>query len=208
MSKFVDLSFYEKRLWKKKIKLIAGVDEAGRGPLAGPVVAAAVIFSPFEEVNGIGDSKQFSPRRREELFKVIDQKAYDWSIGIVDEKTIDRINILEASRLAMQKAVQGLKNLPQFLLIDAVRLPALKVPQEAIIKGDSLSFSIGAASIVAKVLRDELMEKYHHLFPEYGFNQHFGYPTKQHLEALSKFGPCKIHRRSYRPVQEVLKAKS
>ncbi|HIE43176.1 MAG TPA: ribonuclease HII [Candidatus Omnitrophica bacterium] len=200
-----DLTFYERSIWRQNIKFIAGLDEAGRGPLAGPVVAAVTIFLPFTEIRGIGDSKKFSPLRRNELFELIKEKALDWGVGIVGERIIERINILEATRLAMEKAIQSLKILPQFLLIDAVTLHNVGIPQKSIIKGDEKSLSIGAASIMAKVVRDMVMQKYHRLFPEYGFNENKGYPTRKHLNALKNHGPCQIHRRTYHPVQKLLK---
>ena len=200
----IDLSIYESNLWQKDVKFIGGIDEAGRGPLAGPVVAAIAIFPPFKKIEGVGDSKKFSPKRREELFEFITGEALDWGVGIVSERIIEEINIFQATRLAMVKAIQDLKILPEFLLIDGPISLDVEISQQAIIKGDEKSFSIGAASIIAKVLRDRLMRKYHRLFPEYGFSEHKGYPTQKHLNALETYGPCPIHRRTYEPVKKLL----
>lgn len=204
MPEKIDLTVYERSLWKKDIKLVAGIDEAGRGPLAGPVVAAVAIFPPFKKIEGIRDSKKLSPKRREHLFELINREALDWGVGIVSERIIEEINILQATRLAMTKAIQNLKISPEFLLIDGPIHLDVDISQKPIIRGDEQSFSIGAASIIAKVLRDRLMRKYHRLFPEYGFNEHKGYPTPKHLDALQTYGPCPIHRRTYEPVQRLL----
>jgi ribonuclease HII len=200
-----ELTLYERNLWQKDIKFVAGVDESGRGPLAGPVVAAVAIFSPFKKIKGISDCKKFSPKRREQLFELINGEALDWGIGIVGERIIEEINILQATRLAMIKALQDLKISPEFLLIDGPISLDVAISQKPIINGDEKSFSIGAASIMAKVTRDRLMHKYHRLFPEYGFNEHNGYATQKHLHALETYGPCPIHRRTYYPVKKLLK---
>lgn len=204
MPEKIDLARYEKSLWKKDIKFIGGIDEAGRGPLAGPVVAAIAIFSPFKKIDGIKDSKQLSPSRREQLFELINKEALDWGVGIVSERIIEEINILQATRLAMIKAIQDMKISPEFLLIDGPISLDVDISQKPIIRGDEKSFSIGAASIIAKVLRDRLMRKYHRLFPKYGFSENKGYPTPKHLYALETYGPCPIHRRTYHPVQRLL----
>ncbi|MDD5454242.1 MAG: ribonuclease HII [Candidatus Ratteibacteria bacterium] len=195
---------YESKLWHRDIKFVAGIDEAGRGPLAGPVVAAAVIFHPFKKIDGIKDSKQLSPSKREELFELISKEALDWGVGIVSERIIEKINILQATRLAMLKAVQEIKTHPEFLLIDGHISVDVEIPQQPIIDGDGKSFSIGAASIIAKVTRDRMMQKYHKLFPEYGFDKHKGYGTQKHFQALQTYGPCPIHRRTYEPVEKLL----
>ena len=200
----IDLAVYERNLWKKDIKLVAGIDEAGRGPLAGPVVAAVAIFPPYKKIDGIKDSKQLSPSKREELFELINKEALDWGVGIVSERIIEEINILQATRLAMMKAIRDLKIFPEFLLIDGPISLDVDISQKPIIRGDEQSFSIGAASIIAKVLRDRLMRKYHRLFPKYGFSENKGYPTPKHLDALGTYGPCPIHRRTYEPVQKLL----
>lgn len=179
--------------------LVAGIDEAGRGPLAGPVVCACVIM-PLDEdkiVEGVNDSKKLTPKKREQLFEQIKNVAIDFCISIVDEKTIDEINILNATKLGMKNAVKGLKNTPYCILIDAVKLEDVDIKQENIIHGDALSYNIAAASILAKVTRDRLMEEYAVQFPQYCFEKHKGYGTKLHIEMLKKFGKCDIHRNSF-----------
>lgn len=183
---------------------IAGIDEAGRGPLAGPVVAAAVILPARCRLLGINDSKQLTAKDREEAYTTILQQAVAVGIGSADVAEIDQLNILTATRLAMRRAIDQLAPPADYLLIDAVVLPGLKVPTRPIIKGDSLSISIAAASILAKVTRDRLMARYHETFPEYGFLSHKGYGTAEHLERLARHGPCSIHRRTFSPVQEVM----
>lgn len=185
---------------------IAGIDEAGRGPLAGPVVAAAVILPTRCPLFGINDSKQLSAKDREQVYTAILDQAVAVGIGSADVAEIDQLNILTATRLAMRRAIDQLAPPPDYLLIDAVVLPGLKVPTRPIIKGDALSVSIAAASIVAKVTRDRLMANYHETFPEYGFLSHKGYGTAEHLERLARHGPCSIHRRTFSPVQEVMSA--
>lgn len=186
---------YEK---KYKGKLIAGIDEAGRGPLAGPVVCACVIM-PMESdkiIDGINDSKKLSAKKREELYEKIVATAISYSIIEIDEKTIDKINILQATKLGMKKAVESLGVTPDIVLIDAVKIDT-KLPQENIIHGDALSYNVASASILAKVHRDRLMEKLDKKYPEYGFAKHKGYGTKAHIEALKKYGKCKIHRETF-----------
>lgn len=191
------MSEYEEKARAKGISRIAGIDEAGRGPLAGPVVAAAVMLDPDRPIYGVDDSKKLSAKRRAELKIEIEEKAVAIGVGIVDVETIDRINILEATKLAMQKAVQALTVKPELLLIDAVKLKEVSILQEAIIKGDALSVSIAAASIIAKETRDEMLRAYDVLYPEYGFASHKGYGTQQHRDAIRQFGPLPIHRRSF-----------
>lgn len=191
---------YERAAWRSGLKQVAGVDEAGRGPLAGPVVAAAVILDPDRRVKGLDDSKRLTPAQRERLFEQILERASGLGIGIVDPQTIDRVNILEATRLAMYEALGKLAPRPDLVLIDALRLPALAVSQKPLVKGDRRSASIAAASIVAKVTRDRLMLEADARFPEYGFARHKGYPTPEHLAALEKHGPCPIHRRTFHGV--------
>lgn len=188
---------FEKLAYQKGYKFIAGIDEAGRGPLAGPVVAAAVIFPPGYQNNQINDSKKLSARKREELYDVINQDAIAVGVGTADADIIDRINILQATLQSMREAVLELSLAPDFLLIDGLHKIPMKTPQNALVKGDSLSVSIAAASIIAKVSRDRIMEMYHRQFPQYNFLQNKGYGTKEHLAALSEFGMCKIHRRSF-----------
>jgi ribonuclease HII len=181
---------------------IAGIDEAGRGPLAGPVVAAAVIL-PFRcRLAGVDDSKQLTEAERDRLYAVILEKAVGVGIGSADAHEIDSLNILEATRLAMRRALDNLAPAPDYLLTDAVTLPAVTVPGRPIIKGDALSLSIAAASIIAKVTRDRLMAAYHEAFPQYNFLSHKGYGTVEHLQRLARYGPCAIHRRTFAPVRE------
>ncbi len=190
---------YERQYFSMGYTAVAGVDEVGRGPLAGPVVCAAVIL-PLEEerrILGIDDSKKLSAKRREELAERVKETARAISIAEVDERTIDEINILQATRLGMKKAIQGLKLAPDFVLTDGNMTLDVAIPQRSIVRGDALVCSIGAASIVAKVYRDELMQKYAEEFPEYGFERNVGYGTKQHIEAIREFGICRIHRRTF-----------
>lgn len=239
----------EKKLWKKGFRFVTGLDEAGRGPLAGPVVAAAVcIINPKHKtlnskqaqnsnfknskcvldfgnsdlgfwISGVRDSKQLSEKKREEFYKIItDHPEITWGIGIVSEKIIDKINILEATKLAMKKAVNDLSltyqkisdrgfsdmlNEVDFLLIDGNFKINSKVPQKSVIKGDQRVFSISAASIIAKVTRDQIMQKMHKKYPQYGFDAHKGYGTSLHIKNLKNFGPCKIHRKTFWPVSDI-----
>lgn len=190
----------------KSAALVAGVDEAGRGPLAGPVVAAAVILDELQPIKGLGDSKVISPRRRERLFDEIRAKALACCIAEASVEEIDRLNILQATLLAMQRAVAGLRLLPRLVLVDGNRLPMLPMAAEAIVKGDATVPSISAASILAKVHRDRLCLAMHEAHPAYGFARHKGYPTADHLAALRSHGACVAHRRSYAPVRAVLEA--
>lgn len=191
------MSLYEQSAASQGYCRIAGMDEAGRGPLAGPVVAAAVILNPGKKILGVDDSKKLSPSKRQRLKMEIEEKAVAVSVGIVDVETIDRINILEATKLAMKKALEGLEPAADFVLIDALTLPDLTVAQYPIIKGDALSASIAAASIVAKETRDDMMRVYGELYPEYGFAKHKGYGTKDHIDAIRAYGPSPLHRRSF-----------
>jgi len=198
----IKLLQHERSLWKNGVKLLAGVDEAGRGPLAGPVVAAAVIFPQhFADSFGVNDSKKISPPKREHLKSLIEEKALAVGVGAIDHSEIDRINILQATYKAMQLAIQQLCPSPDFVLIDGRGVPELKMPCQAVIKGDSSSLSIAAASIIAKVTRDHLMIEMHERYPHYGFAQHKGYATKRHMQAIREFGLSPIHRRSFRPHQ-------
>ena len=183
---------------------IAGIDEAGRGPLAGPVVAAAVVLPVRCRLSGIDDSKQLSEGERARLYAAILEHAVGMGIGSADVGEIDRLNILEATKLAMRRAIDQLAPPPDYLLIDAVTLPGIGIPERPIIKGDSLSLSIAAASIIAKVTRDRLMAEYHDMFPQYDFLSHKGYGTREHLQRLARHGPCSIHRRTFTPVQEAI----
>ncbi len=195
--KFEAMSVYEKAARAEGYQLIAGIDEVGRGPLAGPVVTAAVILDPNVPILGLDDSKKLSPKKRAALKLEIEEKAIAIGIGILDEKTIDRINILEATKEAMRQAVRKLDPQPEIVLIDAVHLEGLPCPQKSIIKGDAQSVSIAAASIVAKETRDAMMAVYDEIYPGYGFAQHKGYGTKAHIDAIKALGPCPIHRRTF-----------
>lgn len=188
----------------EQVQWVAGVDEVGRGPLAGPVVAAAVILDPAKPVEGLADSKKLSEARREKLAELIQKNALAWALGRAEVEEIDSINILQASLLAMQRAVEGLKIAPHKALIDGNRCPRLACPSEAIIKGDSKIPAISAASIIAKVSRDREMVQLHREYPEYGLDRHKGYPTKFHLQALQRHGVRDIHRKSFAPVQKLL----
>jgi len=232
-------NFYqEKRLWRKGYKRVVCLDEAGRGPLSGPVIAVAVmtksnfkskILNFKSNFKGIKDSKKLSPKKREEIFKILKNCPFiEWGIGRVSEKVIDKINILEATKLAMQKAVRNLEKkylhrrirVPgrspkggarlrfshaDFLILDGNFEIDSKIPQKSIVKGDEKVFSCAAASIIAKVTRDKIMERYDKKFPHYGFSKHKGYPTKFHLKMLKKYGPCKIHRKTFGPVKRLQK---
>lgn len=200
----LDLWLFENKAFQKGFSRIAGIDEAGRGPLAGPVVSAAVIIPISLQIPGISDSKKLTPKKRNYLYEKIYDLAVSVGIGIVDPFEIDRINILQAALLSMAMAVENLAPQPDCLLIDGIFLISSALPQEAIPKGDALSASIAAASIVAKVTRDRLMERYHQDYPQFGFSKHKGYPTKAHKEAIRKFGYCLIHRKSFRGVKEYL----
>lgn len=184
--------------------MIAGVDEVGRGPLVGDVVAAAVILDPKRPIDGLADSKKLSEKRREHLYELIRERALAWCVGKASPAEIDELNILHATLLAMQRAVAGLKIAPDYALIDGNRCPVLACPAEAVVKGDARVAEISAASILAKVERDRQMQQLHLQFPEYGFARHKGYPTPEHLEALSRLGALPEHRRSFRPVREQL----
>jgi ribonuclease HII len=184
--------------------LIAGVDEAGRGPLAGPVVAAAVILDDLQPIKGLADSKVLGPKTRERLFDEIRARALCCSIAEASVEEIDRLNILQATLLAMRRAVLGLRLPPHRVVVDGNRVPVLPMPVEAIVKGDAKVQAISAASILAKVQRDRMCADLHASHPQYGFDGHKGYPTPEHLAALREHGPCDAHRRSYAPVRAVL----
>lgn len=198
IDKYEDMCIYENSYLGNDMDLIAGIDEAGRGPLAGPVVTAAVILDPNKPpILGLDDSKKLSAKRREELYERIVSEALAYEVGIGDVKAIDDINILQATYKAMAQAVNGLKLRPQQLLVDAVTIPGVSIPQQGIIEGDAKSVSIAAASIIAKVTRDRMMKDYAELFPEYDFTRNKGYGTSDHIQALKKHGACPIHRRSF-----------
>ncbi|MBX2992527.1 MAG: ribonuclease HII [Bacteroidetes bacterium] len=193
----VDMFRFERELWGRGIHHIAGIDEAGRGPLAGPVVAAAVIFERDKQIPGVNDSKQLSHEEREELYQLIIARALTFGVGIVHHDVIDSINILQATYRAMHEATRQLSIVPDHLLIDGNRFAENGIPFTTIIDGDALSFSVAAASIVAKVTRDRLMVEFDTLYPGYGFAKHKGYATPEHREAIKQLGLCEIHRRSF-----------
>jgi ribonuclease HII len=204
----------EENLFKEGCRFVGALDEAGRGPLVGPVVAACVVIDPEfilrnvdnKDLAEIRDSKKLSTKKREFLFEVIKKEFIEVGIGICDHETIDRVNILEATFLAMKKALGSLKQKPDFILVDGkFPISNLSLRQKPIINGDNLVFSIAAASIIAKVTRDRLMEDVHKAYPQYGFNKHKGYGTKLHMECLKKYGPCPFHRKSFSPVSDYLK---
>lgn len=196
---------YEHEAWVRGHEIVAGVDEAGRGPLAGPVSVAAVILPHDLCLPKLNDSKKLSAKVREELFDEIQEKAIAVGTALIDAQTIDRVNIYQATINGMYEAIFSLQPEPQEVLIDAVPLENLPMASQSIIKGDAKSASIAAASIIAKVTRDRLMDEYDKIYPEYGFAQHKGYGTAQHIEALKKYGPCPIHRRSFEPVRSLVR---
>lgn len=185
--------------------LTCGVDEAGRGPLAGPVCAAAVILDPAQPIGGLKDSKKLSTANRERLASEIQEKALAWSVAWASREEIDRLNILQATLLAMQRAVEGLNPAAELALIDGNKTPKLTIPARAIVKGDALEPCISAASILAKTARDVLMQEMARRYPHYGFDQHAGYPTPEHLAALQAYGPCPEHRQTFAPVARLLR---
>ena len=199
---------YEQELYKNNITLIAGVDEAGRGPLVGPVVAAAVILPKNYRLEGLNDSKQLSEKKRELFFKILQKEAISIGVGIVSAKEIDEINILEASRKAMYIALNELSVKPECILSDAMSLNDIDIPSRPIIHGDALSLSIAAASVIAKVTRDHIMYELDLKYPMYNYKKNKGYPTKEHLELIKKYGITKEYRMSYKPVKVVLEEKS
>lgn len=193
----MDKLFYERQFIAEGRKYVCGADEVGRGPLAGPVVCAAVIMPLDDIIEGVDDSKKLSARRRESLYEKITKKAVAYGICRVEPNIIDEINILEATKLCMKNAIESLAVIPDFVITDGNMTLDIDIPQQSIIKGDGLSYSIGAASIIAKVYRDNLMDEYAQLFPEYGFEKNKGYGTAAHIEAIKKYGLCEIHRRSF-----------
>ncbi len=197
-----ELLLEEKKLWQKGYLLLAGIDEAGRGPLAGPVVAAACILPTQFNLPGLNDSKMLTESKREKLFSQIQTQAIDCAIGSAEPAEIDALNILQATKLAMKRAVEGLTVRPHYLLIDALTLPAVNLPQLPLVGGDRLSASIAAASILAKVTRDRLMVELDTLYPEYTFSKNKGYGTSEHMKVLRRLGPCPLHRRSFAPVKQ------
>ena len=187
----------EDDLYSKGYKLICGVDEAGRGPLCGPVVAAAVILKPDDMIEGVNDSKKISPKKREELYEVIMNKALAVGVGIKDVDVIEKVNILNATKLAMKEAIENLKVRPEYVLIDGNQMIDIDIKAQTVVSGDAKSESIAAASIIAKVTRDRMLIEYDKKYPEYGFKNHKGYGTKAHIEAIKKYGLTPIHRKSF-----------
>jgi len=198
-----DLYSYERELLKKNIKLIGGIDEVGRGPLVGPVVAACVILPPNYQLEGLTDSKKLTEKKREKFYDILLHDAISIGVGIISEKTIDEVNIYEATKLAMKEAVNNMHIKPEHLLIDAMKLDC-SILSTSIIKGDSKSLSIAAASVIAKVTRDRMLVELDKKYPVYDFKNNKGYPTKKHLEAINNYGIIKEHRKSYAPVREYL----
>ena len=197
---------YEKELYQNNVNLIAGVDEVGRGPLIGPVVASAVILPMNYKLEGLTDSKKLSEKKRNEFYEIIKKDAISIGIGIIDEKIIDEVNIYEATKLAMYEAINKLDVKPEHILIDAMKLD-LDVPTTSIIKGDLLSQSIAAASVIAKVTRDSMMYELDKKYPKYGFGSHKGYPTKKHIEAIKEYGLIDGYRESYSPIKDIINSK-
>jgi ribonuclease HII len=202
----INLYEYENELYSQGINYIAGVDEVGRGPLVGPVVAAAVILPKDFQLPGLTDSKKLSEKKRNIFFDILKDQALAIGIGIIDNNKIDEVNIYQATKLAMYQAINNLNIKPEHVLIDAMPLE-LDIPTTSIIKGDAKSISIAAASVIAKVTRDQMMDELDNKYPNYGFNKHKGYPTKAHLEALSKYGVIKEYRTSYKPVSDIINSK-
>lgn len=192
------LKEYENKLHENGLKYIAGIDEAGRGPLAGPVVVGVAIMKPESFIEGINDSKKISESKREKLYEQITEEALAWSVGIVTEKEIDDLNILNATKKALERALESLEIRPDRILVDALEhIDTKGIPYTSVIKGDAKIYSISAASIIAKVTRDRIMREYDEVYPEYGFAKHKGYGTAAHIEAIKTHGPCPLHRRTF-----------
>jgi ribonuclease HII len=196
----MNLFEFDRRFFNQGVRILCGVDEAGRGPLAGPVVAAAVVFDKDIAIEGVNDSKQLTQEKRENLFQAIQSRALGIGIGIVEPDVIDRINILSATHMAARKALSALPVAPDLVITDYLKLKRCPFPLQYFARGDQSSHAIAAASIIAKVTRDRLMLEYHNLFPQYNFAVNKGYPTREHRDALEKYGPCKIHRMTFNGV--------
>lgn len=193
-----NLKAEELKLYERNIEYICGIDEAGRGPLAGPVVVGVVILPQDSFIEGVNDSKKISEKKRERIYDQIIEEAIAWSVGIVDEKTIDEINILNATKLGVKLALEGLKQKPDVIMVDALNnMDTLGIPYISVIKGDAKNYSIAAASIIAKVTRDRMMQEWDEVYPAYGFAKHKGYGTAEHIRVIKENGPCSIHRRSF-----------
>ena len=203
----MDLFEFDGNYFEEGLTLIAGVDEAGRGPWAGPVVAAAVILPKDARIEGLNDSKKLTSSKREKLFVEIAHKALAVGVGVIGHEVIDEVNILEATYLAMKAAIKGLSSVPELVLVDGWPIPGLRLRQSAIIAGDGKSAAIAAASIIAKVTRDRMMTELSAKYPQYDFHRHKGYGTKEHRSALERYGPCPIHRKSFAPVMEAMEKK-
>ena len=188
----------EEKLHEGGVELIAGIDEAGRGPLAGPVVVGIAIMPKDSMIEGVNDSKKVSEKKREKLYDLITQEAIAWNVGIADQNEIDEINILNATKLALTRAIEGLKIKPDLILVDALtNINTMGIPYKSILKGDAKEYSIAAASILAKVTRDRMMREYDEIYPQYGFSGHKGYGTAKHIAAIKEYGPCILHRKSF-----------
>jgi ribonuclease HII len=199
------MNHLEQMLFEKGYRAVCGVDEVGRGPLAGPVVAAAVIMPPETLIEGLADSKRLTPLQRERIFEEIADMSLVCSVGVIDHESIDRMNILRASLMAMRKAVMDLRQAPDIILVDGnYPIPNVDQPQFTVVGGDRQCQSISAASIVAKITRDRIMDRYQAMFPSFSFSKHKGYPTPEHLEELREYGPTDIHRRSFKPVADLI----
>lgn len=198
LERLTKLKEMEKDLHTKGFKYICGIDEAGRGPLAGPVVIASAIMPADSMIEGVNDSKKVSEKKRELLYEKITQEAISWSVAIIDEKEIDKVNILNATKEGLTNTIKDLKTKPDLIVVDALEhIDTCGIPYESIIKGDAKCYSISAASIIAKVTRDRIMRQWDEVYPEYGFARHKGYGTKAHIEAIKEYGLCPIHRRSF-----------
>ncbi len=196
--RLIKLKEDEQKLYSDKIQYIAGIDEAGRGPLAGPVVVGVVILPKESMIEGVNDSKKVSEKKREKIYEEITKDAISWSVGMADQNEIDEINILQATKLALKRAIEGLEVKPDLILVDALtNIDTLGIPYKSIIKGDAKNYSIAAASIIAKVTRDRMMYEYDKIYPEYGFAGHKGYGTAKHIAAIKENGPCMLHRKTF-----------
>jgi ribonuclease HII len=202
--RLTEMKKIEEEFYEKKIELIGGIDEAGRGPLAGPVVVACVIMPKDSMIEGVNDSKKVSEKKREKLYEEITKTAISYEVGIIDQKKIDNINILNATKLGLTTAIKGLKVKPEFILVDALtNIDTCKIPYRSIVKGDAKCYCIACASIIAKVTRDRIMRQWAEVYPQYGFEKHKGYGTAMHIQAIKEYGLCPLHRHSF--VKNILK---
>lgn len=202
--RLTEMKKIEEGFYEKKIELIGGIDEAGRGPLAGPVVVACVIMPKDSMIEGVNDSKKVSEKKREKLYEEITKTAISYEVGIIDQKEIDNINILNATKLGLTTAIKGLKVKPEFILVDALtNIDTCRIPYQSIVKGDAKCYCIACASIIAKVTRDRIMRQWAEVYPQYGFEKHKGYGTAMHIQAIKEYGLCPLHRHSF--VKNILK---